>query len=77
LKKKIRCEPVQPSDVSALLKYKNGISRKEEIYYGSSFLSQSGRFINLDDQVIALEITDNKGNTRKINLQQTTNNLNK
>ena len=74
LKKDIRCIPVQPLDVSALLTYKDGSKRKEEIYYGSSFLSQSGRFINVDDQVTALQITDNMGSTRKIDLTHSTNN---
>ena len=51
LKKDIRTIRVGPSDVGALLKYKNGLTRKQEIYYGSSFLSESGRFLNLDKNV--------------------------
>jgi ASPIC/UnbV protein/VCBS repeat protein len=72
LKRNVRCIPVQPLDVSALLRYKDGSARKEEIYYGSSFLSQSGRFINVDDQVVSLQITDNKGATRQIDLSRPT-----
>ncbi len=66
LKKTVKVVRVQPSDVSAVIKYKNGKTRKQEIYYGSSFLSQSGRFLNLDENVSAVEITDNKGNKRNL-----------
>jgi hypothetical protein len=55
---------LQPSDVSILFHYRNGQTRKEEVYYGSSFLSQSGRFIDWNDNIVAVEITDNKGRKR-------------
>ena len=74
LKRNVRCVPVQPSDVSALLTYKNGLIRKEELCYGSSFLSQSGRFINLDEGVVSLQITDNRGAARRIDLSRRTTN---
>jgi enediyne biosynthesis protein E4 len=63
-----RLVPVLPSDVSALLTYKNGKSRRQEIYYGTSFLSQSGRFLNVSDMINSVEITDSKGNKRQITL---------
>ena len=66
LKRNSNSIPVQFSDLSALLKYKNGKIRKEELYYGASFLSQPGRFLNTDDNVTSVTITDNKGNTRII-----------
>jgi ASPIC and UnbV/FG-GAP-like repeat len=69
LKKDIITIRLEPSDVSALLNYKNGKKRKQEIYYGSSFLSQSGRFLNLDKNIVSVEIKDSKGNTRKILIQ--------
>jgi hypothetical protein len=68
LNKKVRCVPVQPSDVSAKLWFKNGSSRKQELYYGASFLSQSGRFLNIDDQVTRIMISDDKGKTRRLTL---------
>jgi ASPIC and UnbV/FG-GAP-like repeat len=58
-----------PSDVSAVIKYKNGSIRRQEIYYGSSFLSQSGRFLNADEKVREIDVQDSKGNTRKILIQ--------
>jgi ASPIC and UnbV/FG-GAP-like repeat len=69
LKQGVRIMPVGPSDVSVLLKYKDGKERKQEIYYGSSFLSESGRFLNLDKNVIGVEIKDSRGDTRKMKIQ--------
>jgi hypothetical protein len=57
-----------PSDVSAVLKYQNGTIRKQEIYYGSSFLSESGRFLNLDKNVTSVEITDANGKKRNLTI---------
>jgi hypothetical protein len=68
LKNNVSFIPLQPSDMSAVLKYKNGTATKQEFYYGSSFLSQSGRFINIDKNVASITITNNKGATRTINL---------
>jgi len=68
LKKNGRIIPLEPLDVKALLTYKNGKTLVEEFYYGSSFLSQSGRFIRASDQVTGIEITNSKGVKRKINL---------
>jgi hypothetical protein len=63
-----RLIPLQPLDVSALVIYKNGKKQKREANYGSSFLSQSSRFLNVDNNVASVEIKDTKGNMRKINL---------
>jgi hypothetical protein len=69
LKRNIQTIQLQPGDVSAIVKYKNGTIQKREVGYGSSFLSQSGRFLNVDNNVTTIEIKDNKGNTRQINIQ--------
>jgi ASPIC and UnbV/FG-GAP-like repeat len=70
LKRNINCIPVQSYDVNAIIKYKDGKTRKEELYYGASFLSQPGRFITIDENVTSVNIIDNKGNSRTINLLQ-------
>jgi hypothetical protein len=57
---------VQPNDVYALIRYKNGSLSKQEFYYGSSFLSQSARFIKLDDNIKGITIYDKSGNARKV-----------
>ncbi|MBD0288851.1 MAG: RNA-binding protein, partial [Flavisolibacter sp.] len=53
-------------DVSAIIYLKNGHKRKEEVYYGSSFLSQSARFITLNDAVQQVEIANTKGQKRMV-----------
>jgi hypothetical protein len=62
----IRCIPLLPGEVSALVTYRNGAVRKEEFAYGSSYLSQSGRFVNLNGPVVSVEIRDNQGKVRKL-----------
>jgi hypothetical protein len=57
---------INPDDRMAILHYKNGKMRKEEFYYGSSFLSQSARFISITPAISAADITNNTGSTRKI-----------
>ena len=57
---------LQHNDVFAILRIKNGQKRKEEFGYGSSFFSQSGRFIQLNPSILSIEITNNKKQTRNI-----------
>jgi hypothetical protein len=66
LKKNIQYIPSEPLDVSAVITYKNGSKQKRELYYGSSFLSQSGRFLNIDKNISAADITNSKGKQRHI-----------
>jgi hypothetical protein len=66
LKRKVDFIPVHPDDVSAIVTYKNGTSRKLEFYYGSSFLSQSGRFIKDDENIKSLIISNSHGEKRTV-----------
>lgn len=66
LKEKVSFVPVNPLETSAVITYKNGVKQKREIYYGASFLSQSGRFLNIDANVKKVEIKDYKGGLRTI-----------
>jgi hypothetical protein len=61
-----RTIPIQPGDVSAILHFANGKTQKEEFYYGSSFLSQSSRFLSLPSAVTGVTITDAHGRTREV-----------
>jgi len=70
LKKQVRCEPVGPLDVKAVVKYQNGKTQVRELNYGASFLSQSGRFIMLDSTIVSAEIIDSKGNKRVVTTRQ-------
>ncbi|MEP7374122.1 MAG: VCBS repeat-containing protein [Chitinophagaceae bacterium] len=69
MKRAVKYIPLNPSDASAILMYSNGNKQKQEFCYGSSFLSQSGRFINVDETVTTVEINDYKGNIRNMKLK--------
>ena len=53
-------------DLYAEIEYFTGQKRKEEFYYGSSFLSQSSRFIKIDSKMKSITIYDNLGGKRNI-----------
>jgi hypothetical protein len=55
-----------PNETTVTLQFKNGKSRKEEIGYGTSFLSQSAHTLFLPGYVQAATITDSKGSKREI-----------
>ena len=55
-----------PDDLFAILNLKNGKKRKVEMGYGSSFLSQSGRFLNIDPSIISVNITNVHGVERQL-----------
>lgn len=58
------------TDATAEIIYKNGTAIKQEFYYGSSFLSQSARFINVSDDVKSITVTANNGSSRTIKLDE-------
>ncbi|MEZ4902437.1 MAG: VCBS repeat-containing protein [Spirosomataceae bacterium] len=58
---------LQPNDAYALIQTKKGKTHRQELYYGSSFLSQSVRKLALTGQEISIEIVDFQGKKRKIN----------
>ena len=68
LKRHVNFIALLPDDISAEIKYTDGRVQKKEFYFGSSFLSQSGRFLNLDTAVItSIKITNIKGQARQVN----------
>jgi len=58
--------PLLTTETTALLKLKNGKIRREEINYGSSFLSQSTHQLFLSSHIQGAEVIDSKGKRRKI-----------
>jgi len=66
LKKECRQVSLQPGDVSADILFKDGRKQRQECYYGSSFLSQSARFVRIGNNVTSVVITDSGGKTRKL-----------
>jgi hypothetical protein len=59
---------LEPTDVYAIIRYKNGKTEKREFYYGSSFLSQSARFLSVDSTMAAVTVTDSRGQQRGLPL---------
>ncbi len=57
---------LKESDVSALIQLKNGKTRKQEFYFGTGFLSQSSRSVLMDDAIVKVIITNDKGDKRTI-----------
>lgn len=68
LKRKVNNIRLNPDDQSAIIKYKNGRLQKQEFYYGFSFLSQSARFLTIDNNVASVQVTNNRGQTRNLTL---------
>ncbi|CAN5596717.1 VCBS repeat-containing protein [soil metagenome] len=66
LKRNVSNILLKPADMSARIQYKNGKILKQEFTYGSSFLSQSGRFLTVDKDVAKTIITDYKGQQRQV-----------
>lgn len=66
LKRKVRIIKIEPSDISALITFKNGMIQKQEFYYGSSFLSQAGRFLISDQNVVGITIKNDRGQSRNV-----------
>jgi len=67
LKRKVNTLKIAPDDISALITYKDGRTQKEEFGFGSSFLSQSGRFILVNPEMASAVIRSADGKTRTIN----------
>ncbi|MEO6981076.1 MAG: VCBS repeat-containing protein, partial [Mucilaginibacter sp.] len=68
LKRPVKTVQLNPLDVFATIKYKNGQTGKQEFYNGTSFLSQSGRFFNIDKTMETVTVTDSYGHVRNIPL---------
>jgi hypothetical protein len=58
--------PLLPDETGGELTLNNGTSRKLEFYYGSSFLSQSSRFLNTGDSTRSVVVFNNSAKTRKL-----------
>ena len=66
LRRKTNGIQIKPDDIYALIKYTSGATEKREFYYGTSFLSQSARFLTIDENVSSVLITGSTGKIRKI-----------
>jgi hypothetical protein len=57
---------LKDDDRVALIYLRNGQVRRQELGFGSSFLSQSARIIGLDKSMLKMEIINGKGERRTI-----------
>jgi len=67
LKTQVRNIPLKDDDMAIVIHYKNGVTQRRECYFGSSFLSQSARFITVTENVQTISIINSKNQTRFIN----------
>jgi hypothetical protein len=58
---------LNPTDVWLNYFFTDGTQRKDELYYGNSFYSQSGRYITATSKLKSVTITDAAGNKRTVN----------
>ena len=56
-----------PGEESVEYSFKNGGKRKEEVYMGNSFYSQSGRYIQVGPSVKSITVTGMNDSKRVIN----------
>ena len=61
-----RAIPLRPLDRYALLTFEDGSTRKEEFFYGSTYLSQSSRLLWIPDGVRTIIIAGSNGNRRTV-----------
>lgn len=67
--KVIHTIPLLPGDCHGIFTLINGQKRKFEAYYGSSYLSQSGRFLPIDSTVREIEIVGTGGRSRHMKVR--------
>jgi enediyne biosynthesis protein E4 len=64
----VRNMKLLPLDTYATLTFADGTSRRQELYYGSTYLSQSSRYLRLPAQVVGAVVHDSRGRSRTIPL---------
>ncbi len=61
-----RLVAVPPSAMSAVVRLRNGKLQKQEFYYGSSFLSQSGRYLQVTGAMQSAHVVDHAGKRTRL-----------
>jgi hypothetical protein len=62
--------PVKSTDFYAVVHKKNGQSYKQGFYFGSNYLSQTSRMLQVDKDVTSVIIYDTNGRKREQIIQQ-------
>jgi len=60
---------LKANDKTIFIHQKNGTTRKEEVYHGNSYLSQSSLFIPVNDMVTSVDIMNTKNEKRTLNFK--------
>jgi hypothetical protein len=60
---------LDPNDKTIYIHLRNGATRKEEVYHGNSFLSQSSLFIQVNNSMKSITIINNKMESRTVNFK--------
>jgi hypothetical protein len=68
VKKAAQQVPVLPNDEAAFINLAGNKVQRQELSYGSSFLSQSGRFLSLPSVAQSVTIINSKGIRRTVNI---------
>ena len=58
--------PLLPNDMYVIITNRNGSKRKQEVYFGNSFLSQSANLIITNNNMQSIEVTNNKNERRRL-----------
>ena len=61
---------LEPGDKWIEVTYQNGTRRKDELYYGTAYLSQSSRTWQVPENVKSVYVYDHAGKSRNINFSQ-------
>jgi len=64
-----RTVPLQPLDRYAILTFRDGTTRHQEFYHGSSYLSQSSRFLRIPAGLEEATIHDSQGDRRTLDVR--------
>ena len=70
LKKKVAQVALLPNEESVLFNWGNNKVQKEQLNFGSSFLSQSARFVQVPLEVQSVTIINSKGNKRVVAIER-------
>jgi hypothetical protein len=60
---------VKNTDMYAIIHKKNGKSYRQEFYWGSNYLSQSSRVLQVGKEASSVSIYDNRGNKRDVEIK--------
>ena len=66
INRQIQLLPAAQDDVYIIYEYEDGKKRREELYYGQSFYSQTGRYIQVEKHVAKITVYNTAGNPRTI-----------